>query len=417
MTPPRRPAPRHRSPAPPTAAGRAAWLPSLRRRVVVGATVTALIATAGLHGCAKRPDAPPPAPDPKLEPIAREPAKGAAGDQAPVAPGAAATEVVAAAEHAARAKTEAGRWAWLEAEVPAEGDAPSTVRFGAAASASASVGTPQEGHLRDGVHLPVEGEPWLKPLPTSRKRDYLWGTAELVQIIVDGARSVAEATAEPEARTPLRIGNLSAPGGGDIIYSVSHNSGRDADLCFFAKDRDGRPVDLERMARYDDGGTLAWPNELAGAAFFDTERNWLLVRALLTHPAVIVQWIFVSAPLRNMLLDHALRIGEPDLLRERARRVLVQPTDSKPHDDHFHVRIACPADDRPGCLDGAGRTALAREAQIDALLHMYHHGTPAEQRYARDFLRLPEGGEALELPPMGEGGVEGGVEGGAEDGR
>jgi len=413
MTPPRRPAPRHRSPAPPTAAGGAAWLPSLRRRVVAAATVAALIATAGLAGCAKRADAPAPPPAPPVAPFERGPDKDAAGAQAPTEAPAEATEARAAAAPVA----EGGRWAWLEAEVPAEGDAPSTVRFGAAASGSASVGTPQDGHLLKGVHLPVEGESWLKPLPTSRKRDYLWGTAELVQILVDGARSVAEATAEPEARTPLRIGNLSAPGGGDIIYSVSHNSGRDADLCFFAKDRDGRPVDLERMARFDEAGTVAWPAELAGAAFFDTERNWLLVRALLTHPAVIVQWIFVAAPLRNMLLDHALRIGEPDLLRERARRVLVQPTDSKPHDDHFHVRIACPADDKPGCLDGAGRTALAREAQIDALLHMYHHGTPAEQRYARDFLRLPEGGEALQLPPMGEGGTEGGVEGGAEDGR
>ena len=115
---------------------------------------------------------------------------------------------------------------------------------------------------------------------------------------------------------------------------------------------------------------------------------------------MVVQWVFVAAPLRNMLLDHALRIGEPELLRERARRVLVQPSDSSRHDDHFHVRIACPPDDRPGCVDGGGRTALARDAQIDTLLRMYEKGSPAEKRYARDMLSLPVDGADLVLPPM-----------------
>lgn len=271
------------------------------------------------------------------------------------------------------------------------------------ASPSTSIGTPQDGTLAGGVRLPVEREQALRPLANTERRDLLWGTAELVRLVVDVGRAVAEeAKADGRAAVALRVGNLSQQGGGDIIYSRSHNSGRDADLCFFAKDREGRPVDLERMARYDDTGVAVWPSNVAGAAYFDVERNWRMVRHLLVHPVVVVQWIFVSAPLRNMLLDHALRLGEPEVLRERARRVLVQPTDSRPHDDHFHVRIACPPDDRPSCREGAGRTSLARAAQIDALLHMYHHGSPAEQRYARDILSLPAEGEELVLLPVGE---------------
>jgi len=124
------------------------------------------------------------------------------------------------------------------------------------------------------------------------------------------------------------------------------------------------------------------------------------VRHWLSDPDVVVQWIFVSIPLRNQMLDYALRQGEPQGLRRRAAQVLVQPRDSSPHADHFHLRIACPPGDRPACIDGGGVTAQARDAQIDSLLEMYHHGSPAEQRYARELLSLPPDADLAALPPI-----------------
>lgn len=273
---------------------------------------------------------------------------------------------------------------------------PIVARFGRErpAGASLSLGTAQNGRLRGGAEL--QDGPNLSVLPATRARGFHFGTAELVALVQRGA----EAVASEHPGSVLRVGNLSSQGGGDIAPSVSHNSGRDADVAFFATDRSGAEVTTHSLVHFDELGIADSPGPQAGRLEFDTARNWTLVRHWLSDPVVVVQWIFVSVPLRNRLLDYALRQGEPESLRQRAQRTLVQPRDSSPHADHFHLRIACPAGDRPACLDGPGHTALAREAQVDALLQMYRAGSPAEQRYARELLSLPADGAAIDLPPI-----------------
>lgn len=266
-------------------------------------------------------------------------------------------------------------------------------RFGHATGGhSHSMGTAQNGYLQGG--LAVTESPALKILPQTRSRGFYWGTVELVHLLERSAQAVAV----EYPNSLLRLGNLSKEGGGDIAPSHSHNSGRDADVLFFAFDRNGSDAIPANFVHFDDNGLSDSPDP--GRWEFDTARNWALVRRWLSDPEVVVQWIFVSVPLRNRLLDYALREREPESLRDRAKHVLVQPRDSSPHADHFHVRIACPADDRPNCIDGFGQTAHAREAQVDALLQMYAHGSPEEQRYARELLTLPVDGSVAELPPI-----------------
>jgi penicillin-insensitive murein endopeptidase len=272
-------------------------------------------------------------------------------------------------------------------------------QFGAgmASGRGHSVGTAQNGWLDGG--LPLLDGPALRVLGHTRQRNFVWGTTELASLLQRSAAAVASEF----PGSVLHVGNLSRLGGGDIPPSVSHNSGRDADVIFFAFDRLGGSREATGFTHYDAEGIADSPPAETGRLEFDTARNWTLVRHLLSDPRVVVQWIFVSVPLRNRLLDYALRQGEPWSLRQRATHVLVQPRDSSPHADHFHVRIACPAADRPACIDGFGTTAGARTAQVDALLEMYDHGSPAEQRYARELLSLPTDGEDADLPPI-EGG-------------
>ena len=256
-----------------------------------------------------------------------------------------------------------------------------------------STGTPQHGALDGGCRVDETALLGIEVLPPTVQRSFVWGTPTLVRLLVDTAAVLVRDAPD----RPLRLGNLSRVGGGDIGPSVSHNSGRDVDIQLFARHADDSPARPGHFVRFDASGLAQ-----DGTVFFDTERNWLLVRQLLSHPVAIVQWIFIAEPLRRMLLDHALRRGEPDIVRDRARRVLVEPRDSSPHDDHMHVRIACPASDRPACIDGPGRTALARAAQIESLLEMYRHGSPAEQRYAREILSLSDtAGDELPAPIEG----------------
>ena len=85
---------------------------------------------------------------------------------------------------------------------------------------------------------------------------------------------------------------------------------------------------------------------------FDEKRNWAFVRALLQNPKYEVRRIFVYAPIRARLLAYAAKTGAPLDLRAKAAAAMMQPINAQPHDDHFHIRISCPADRiEEGCLD------------------------------------------------------------------
>ncbi len=236
---------------------------------------------------------------------------------------------------------------------------------------SVSVGNASDGHLINGKQLPARGEAH-EVMRGTRRRGLHWGTDELVGALKRAAASVATA----QRGSMLLVGNMSLQGGGDIGPSVSHNSGRDADLGFYAMDTRGRPVRTPTLVVFDDDG-------VAGTLRFDTRRNWLLVRAFLTDKAVQVQWIFCKNALRRRLLEHATKAGEPAELVARAAEVLGEPGNSSAHAEHFHVRLYCARHDRlAGCrnygpthawvddfqsaVDDAARTAAADLTGPDA---------------------------------------------------
>jgi len=178
-----------------------------------------------------------------------------------------------------------------------------------------------------------------------------WGTRELRKTLLAAARAVAVA----HPRSVLVVGNLSAREGGRIKVSVSHQSGRDADLLFYARStRRDRPVTPGRFVRYGEDGVSS-----NGRLRFDVPRNWALVQALLADERP-VQWLFVAAPLRDALLDHARSIGAPPELVAKATLALHEPHGSTSHNDHFHLRLHCAPDDvLDGCRDYGPRRAWA----------------------------------------------------------
>ena len=103
-------------------------------------------------------------------------------------------------------------------------------------------------------------------------------------------------------------------------------------------------VEADGLARVPDTGELLR---------LDIELEWRLVRALLTSQDIGVQFLFVSRTVEALLVDYALSRGEPLELVLRAQSVMLQPGDSMPHDDHFHLRIACtPEEALAGCMGG-----------------------------------------------------------------
>ena len=184
-----------------------------------------------------------------------------------------------------------------------------------------------------GAHL--DETAYLRVLPAYSAGDVRWGLEPLVTMIDRAARAVRRQF--PDAI--LSVGQLSRAGGGDIDRHRSHESGRDADIGFFmrnAADKQLAPSHFVTVRA--DGSSAAWPG-----ALFDDAKNWALVAAIVSDPEAHVTHLFVSAPLRARLLAYAERIDAPVAVRMRAAEAMQQPRGALPHDDHFHVRIACPA--------------------------------------------------------------------------
>jgi penicillin-insensitive murein endopeptidase len=208
---------------------------------------------------------------------------------------------------------------------------------------SLSIGRSSGGKILGAKAL--ESSEAIRVLPRRHQRRCLnWGTPRLVAALRRAAEAVRQAA---PGSPPLGVGDISRARGGPIPpYSRSHQSGRDADLAFYQLDEKGQPVPAEDLLSFDARGYAD-----SGKRRFDVRRNWLLVRALLEDEEVDVQWLFISLPLRQLLLEEARKRNAPARLIERAGRVLHQPTDSRPHDDHFHLRIRCTPEERSaGCV-------------------------------------------------------------------
>jgi penicillin-insensitive murein endopeptidase len=236
---------------------------------------------------------------------------------------------------------------------------------------SVSLGRNGSGALLRGVELPESGAGY-EVAPPWRDRHRLYATEEVVRWLTGAFQRVSEEV----PGSLVQVGDLSSLGGGRSLTHKSHGSGRDVDVFFFAADAEGRPVRSERAAlRFSSTGqAVAWspPDPIAPpagapvlnwrrpikitdplpAARFDARRNWAVVRALLSDPAVEVQWIFIQKALAELILRQGPTASDDPALVARAAALMHQPSDSQPHDDHMHIRVYCEPTDRSlGCLD------------------------------------------------------------------
>lgn len=228
-----------------------------------------------------------------------------------------------------------------------------------AAGESVSCGWPNRGSIHGAVELPVEGTGYVIPGPW-RARDLRYGTHELVDLI----ERVAARVRREHPGAVVGVADMSARGGGRVPRHISHQAGRDADLIYYALDEEGEPMEPDaHMPWYKRSGQAHYARSPEfereiPARRFDKERNWELVKALITDEEAEVVRLFVSWRIRRWLLEHARAKGEPKELVARARKVLIQPSNAGAHNDHMHVRIGCSEHDtRLGrCRDNSGRS-------------------------------------------------------------
>jgi len=203
---------------------------------------------------------------------------------------------------------------------------------------SVSVGQANAGSLVRGRALAASG-PGYRFVRARRENVARFGTDELVAAISRAAKRVA--IQAPGAT--LHVGDLSVEGGGPARGHESHQAGRDVDLLFYVLDEEDEIV-RPRAAHFDAAGRAD------GGLVFDRRRNWLVLRSFLEEENTRLQRVLVSEGLRSLLLEQARQVGEPGWLIERAGEAMCDSW--SPHDNHFHVRFYCTAEDyHHGCRD------------------------------------------------------------------
>lgn len=219
---------------------------------------------------------------------------------------------------------------------------------GEQADISRSIGDVSSGFLVNGQSLALP-HPYLAILDVQSRRHLTYGTNQMMALIQRAAAHVNQR----HSGAVTYLGNIGRVGGGDIRWSVSHNSGRDADLAFFVVDANGQPAVMPDLLALDEDGRYEGEH---GIFVFDVPRNWSLVEGLIRHGGDQLQYIFVANWLRDKLLLYGRASGASAETLQRAGLLLQQPRATLPHNDHFHIRLFCaPTDVEVGCKN-SGRT-------------------------------------------------------------
>jgi penicillin-insensitive murein endopeptidase len=187
----------------------------------------------------------------------------------------------------------------------------------------------------------LRGAHGIRILPKSR--EHVYGHPALVLMIERSAKQISRQF----PGSVLSVGDMSSEHGGPLAGHHSHQSGRDVDLAFYARDAKGKPVTLDKLVAFGGDGKATDGSDLV----FDDARNWALVEAWAQDRRAGIAYVFISKPLKKRLLDFGAKTKNAKKLVPMVQALFMQPDNAEPHDDHFHVRIRCPKDQEDVCRE------------------------------------------------------------------
>ena len=193
-----------------------------------------------------------------------------------------------------------------------------------------AIGDYAKGCVAGATALPVTGRSWQA---MRLKRNRNWGHPALIDWL---QRYAGEAKTQ-DGWPGMLVGDMSQPRGGPMLTGhASHQLGLDADIWFLAMPQRVLTAD-ER--EHTSAVALVTADKLSVDPKTWSDGHGRIIKRAAQSPQL--ERVFVHPAIKKELCQKAS--SEP---AERAWLAKVRP--SWGHDDHFHVRIACPKDS-PGC--------------------------------------------------------------------
>ncbi len=165
-------------------------------------------------------------------------------------------------------------------------------------------------------------------------RNRAWGTLTLINTIMQAVTSFH--TKFP-AGERVQIGDLASEHGGQISsVHLSHQNGLDADFAYLQMDH----VERNPNSLGPNGFGESFVHNGVVTKNFDLKRNWFLLKEMISRGNVTR--IFVDPAIKSAFCDQSMQL-DPRVNKAERTEILrrLRPYDA--HDDHFHMRIACPA--------------------------------------------------------------------------
>ena len=263
--------------------------------------------------------------------------------------------------------------------------------------AARSIGFYAKGCLAGGKPLPVSGHAW-QAMRLSRNR--MWGHPTLVRYIERFAKDAKAKDGWPG----LLVGDMSMPRGGPMPFGhASHQVGLDVDIWY--KPMPDRVLSDEERETMPMESFLIDPGHVNPNVW--TQDFAKLLRRAVSYPEVAR--VFVNPAIKKWLCDNV----------KENRAFLRKISPIMGHDDHFHVRLVCPADN-PGCRnqpalaadEGCGKgldawiAKLSKEKPVPvaAAAATKAGATPAKSSKGKPFVTLaqlpPDCRTVLQAPAM-----------------
>jgi penicillin-insensitive murein endopeptidase len=204
---------------------------------------------------------------------------------------------------------------------------PAKELFGAAKSpapmAARAIGFYAKGCLAGAKALPSDGPAW-QAMRLSRNRN--WGHPDLIAMV----EKLALEAREHDGWPGLLVGDISQPRGGPMLSGhASHQVGLDVDIWF-------TPMPERRLTSHERDEVSAVSMVAADGVSVDPAR-WTDAHVRLLHRAASyksVERIFVHPAIKKAICEAAPKEGD----RGWVHKIRAYWG----HNDHFHVRIACP---------------------------------------------------------------------------
>jgi penicillin-insensitive murein DD-endopeptidase len=226
--------------------------------------------------------------------------------------------------------------------------------------ATKSIGFYAKGCLAGAQPLPINGPAW-QAMRLSRNRN--WGHLTLVKFLERFATDAKQKDGWPG----LLVGDMSMPRGGPMPFGhASHQVGLDVDIWY--KPMPDHVLSAQEREQIPMESFLSDPAHVNPQMW--TADYVKLLRRAVSYPEVAR--IFVNPAIKKWLCDNIIE----------DRKFLRKITPIGGHDDHFHVRLVCPAAN-PGCesqaLPGADEGCGKR---LDGLIEKLSKQVPVPAKLA-----------------------------------